>query len=166
MDLPVAHGILCRDEPACQAETGVLASSLDGIQKRMREHTIELRIRYDEVDPMGFVHHSNYLKFFEIGRTELLRTSGGCYRQMEQEGQLVVVVRVDCRYRRPAKYDDLIQICTRIDRVTAAKIIHEYVITRDQQVLVDATVTLAVIDREGKLQRVPQGLVDQYGESS
>lgn len=73
MDLPVAHGILCRDEPACQAETGVLASSLDGIQKRMREHTIELRIRYDEVDPMGFVHHSNYLKFFEIGRTELLR---------------------------------------------------------------------------------------------
>lgn len=77
-----------------------------------------------------------------------------------------MVVRVDCRYRRPAKYDDLIQICTRIDRVTAAKIIHEYVITRDQQVLVDATVTLAVIDREGKLQRVPQGLVDQYGESS
>ena len=132
----------------------------------MREHTIELRVRYDEVDPMGLVHHSNYLKFFEIGRTELLRASGGCYRQMEEQGQLVVVVRVDCRYRKPARYDDLIRVCTRIDRVTAAKIIHEYVITRDEDVLVDATVTLAVIDREGKLQRVPSELLQQYGESS
>jgi acyl-CoA thioester hydrolase len=113
---------------------------------------------------MGFVHHSNYLKFFEIGRTELLRASGGCYRDMEQAGQLVVVVRVDCRYRKPAKYDDLIDIHTRIDRVTAAKIIHEYRITREDETLVDATVTLVVIDRNGSLQRVPQELIDQYGE--
>ena len=132
--------------------------------KVMREHTLELRVRYDEVDPMGFVHHSNYLKFFEIGRTELLRASGGCYRDMEEAGQLVVVVRVDCRYRKPARYDDLIRVHTRIDRVTAAKIIHQYVISRDEEVLVDATVTLAVIDRNGNLQRVPQELMDQYGE--
>ncbi len=134
----------------------------------MREHTIELRVRYDEVDPMGFVHHSNYLRYFEIGRTELLRASGGCYRDMEAAGQLVVVVRVDCRYRKPAKYDDLIRIRTRIDRVTAAKIIHEYTITRVDQTqaeekLVDATVTLAVIDRNGTLQRVPESLIESYG---
>ncbi len=128
----------------------------------MREHTIELRVRYDEVDPMGFVHHSNYLKFFEIGRTELLRASGGCYRQMEEAGQLVVVVRIDCRYRKPARYDDVIRVLTRIHRVTAAKIIHEYVISRGDDVLVDATVTLAVIDRNGVLQRVPKELVDRY----
>jgi acyl-CoA thioester hydrolase len=132
----------------------------------MREHTIELRVRYDEVDPMGFVHHSNYLRFFEIGRTELLRASGGCYREMEEAGQLVVVVRVDCRYRQPAKYDDLIRVHTRIDRVTAGKIIHTYSISRDDQTLVDATVTLAVIDRNGTLQRVPQSLLDQYGQES
>jgi acyl-CoA thioester hydrolase len=134
----------------------------------MREHTIELRVRYDEVDPMGFVHHSNYLRYFEIGRTELLRASGGCYREMEAAGQLVVVVRVDCRYRRPAKYDDLIRIRTRIERVTAAKIIHEYTITRlddsgVEESLVDATVTLAVIDRNGSLQRVPESLIENYG---
>jgi acyl-CoA thioester hydrolase len=129
----------------------------------MREHTIELRVRYDEVDPMGFVHHSNYLKFFEIGRTELLRASGGCYREMEESGQLVVVVRVDCRYRKPARYDELIRIRTRIDRVTAAKIIHQYEILRDGETLVDAEVTLAVIDRRGVLQRVPQELIDLYG---
>lgn len=130
----------------------------------MREHTVELRVRYDEVDPMGFVHHSNYLKFFEIGRTELLRACGGCYREMEEAGQLVVVVRVDCRYRKPARYDDLIQVRTRIDRVTAAKIIHQYAITRGEEVLVDATVTLAVIDRNGNLQRVPEGLLELYGD--
>jgi acyl-CoA thioester hydrolase len=129
----------------------------------MREHTTELRVRYDEVDPMGFVHHSNYLRYFEIGRTELLRASGGCYREMEEAGQLVVVVRIDCKYRQPAKYDDLIQIHTRIDKVTAAKIIHTYAITRDHDSLVEATVTLAVIDRNGTLQRVPQSLLDQYG---
>ena len=134
----------------------------------MREHTVELRVRYDEVDPMGFVHHSNYLRYFEIGRTELLRASGGCYREMEAAGQLVVVIRVDCRYRKPAKYDDLIRIHTRIDRVTAAKIIHEYKITRvgetqSDEKLVDATVTLAVIDRKGILQRVPESLIESYG---
>ena len=132
----------------------------------MREQTIQHRVRYDECDPMGFVHHSIYLQYFEMGRTELLRASGGRYRDMEDAGQLVVVVRVDCRYRSPAKYDDLISITTRIERVTAGKIIHEYKVTRDEQTIVDATVTLAVIDREGKLQRVPQELIDLYGQSS
>jgi acyl-CoA thioester hydrolase len=129
----------------------------------MREHSTQLRVRYDEVDPMGFVHHSNYLRYFEIGRTELLRASGGCYREMEEAGQLVVVVRVDCRYRSPAKYDDVIHVKTRIEKVTAGKIIHQYSITRDETALVDATVTLAVIDRNGVIQRVPESLIEQFG---
>ncbi len=129
----------------------------------MREHSTTLRVRYDEVDPMGFVHHSNYLRYFEIGRTELLRASGGCYREMEEAGQFVVVVRVDCRYRSPARYDEVIQVKTRIEKVTAGKIIHEYSITRDDTSLVEATVTLAVIDRNGTAQRVPESLIDQYG---
>ncbi len=111
---------------------------------------------------MGFVHHSNYLRYFEIGRTELLRASGGSYRAMEAAGQLVVVVRIDCRYRSPAKYDDLITVHTRIARVTAAKIIHEYKIRRGDELLVEADVTLAVIDREGRLQRVPESLLEAY----
>jgi acyl-CoA thioester hydrolase len=129
----------------------------------MREQTIQHRVRYDECDPMGFVHHSIYLQYFEMGRTELLRSSGGRYRDMEEAGQLVVVARVDCRYRSPAKYDDLVSILTRIDRVTAGKIVHEYEVTRGDDKIVDATVTLAVIDREGRLQRVPQELIDLYG---
>jgi acyl-CoA thioester hydrolase len=130
----------------------------------MREHTITHRVRYDECDPMGLVHHSVYLQYFEIGRTELLRASGGRYRDMEDAGLLVVVVRVDCRYKSPARYDDLLQIETRIAKVTPAKIIHEYTVRRDDVTLVTATVTLAVINREGQLQRVPESLLDQYGE--
>ncbi|OYP32990.1 acyl-CoA thioesterase [Rhodopirellula sp. MGV] len=128
----------------------------------MLEHRINHRVRYDECDPMGFVHHSVYLQYFEIGRTELLRASGGRYRDMEDEGLLVVVVNVNCRYHRPAKYDDWLEIQTTIAKVTAGKIVHEYVVSRDGEKLVSSEVTLAVIDRNGQVQRVPQSLRDQY----
>ena len=130
----------------------------------MREHAIHHRVRYDECDPMGIVHHSVYLQYFEMGRTELLRASGGRYRDMEDEGLLVVVARVDCSYKSAARYDDLIEIQTRIAKVTAGKIVHEYTVRREQTTLVNATITLAVVNRQGELQRVPESLIDQYGE--
>lgn len=111
---------------------------------------------------MGLVHHSNYLRYFEIGRTELLRAAGGCYRDMENAGQLVVVAKVECNYKASAKYDDIIDVQTTIAKVTAAKIIHHYNVTRDGVLLVTAVVTLAVIDRDGRLQRVPIDLIEQY----
>jgi acyl-CoA thioester hydrolase len=125
----------------------------------MQEHSIELRVRYDEVDAMGFVHHSNYLRYFEIGRTEMLRAGGGNYRELEESGHFVVVVRLDCRYRSPARYDDLICVHTRIEKVTSAKIVHVYTITRDDTIVAEANVTLAVIDRNGKVQRIPHTLL-------
>ncbi len=121
-----------------------------------REHEIELRVRYQETDPMGFLHHACYFAYFEIGRTELLRASGGNYRQMEEEGMLVVVVRAECRFHRPARYDDILRLRTTIARVTPAKIEHEYRLFRQEELLAIGNVTLAVIDREGKVQRVPE----------
>ena len=56
----------------------------------LTSHAIEVRVRYNETDPMGFVHHANYFTYFEMGRTELLRASGGSYRRMEEDGLLVV----------------------------------------------------------------------------
>ncbi len=122
----------------------------------LREHEIELRVRYQETDPMGFLHHAFYFTYFEIGRTELLRASGGNYRQMEAEGLLVVVVRAECRFHRPARYDDILRLRTTIVRVTPAKIEHEYRLFRQEELLAVGNVTLAVIDREGKVQRVPE----------
>ena len=104
---------------------------------------------------MGFVHHAHYLTYFEIGRTELLRASGGNYRLMEEDGLLVVVVKAECRYHRPARYDDLLTLRTVIARVSAAKIEHDYRLCRGDELLVEGHVTLAIVNREGQVQRIP-----------
>jgi acyl-CoA thioester hydrolase len=123
----------------------------------LRQHEIELRVRYQETDPMGFLHHANYFAYFEIGRTELLRASGGNYRQMEEDGLLVVVVKAECRFRRPARYDDILRLRTTIVRVTQAKIEHQYELFRGDECLAIGHVTLAVVDRDGRVQPVPEG---------
>lgn len=110
---------------------------------------------------MGLLHHANYFTYFEIGRTELLRASGGNYRQMEADGLFVVVVKAECRFRRPARYDDLLRLRTTITRVTQAKIEHQYELFRDGESLAVAQVTLAVIDRNGKVQPVPQWMTGE-----
>jgi acyl-CoA thioester hydrolase len=122
----------------------------------LAEHTIQLRVRYDECDPMGLVHHSNYLRYFEIARTEMYRAGGGSYRDLEASGQFVVVVRVDCRYRTPARYDDQLSIRVAINKITEAKIIQGYEIRLGEQSIVEAEVTLAVIDAKGRPQRIPE----------
>jgi len=68
------------------------------------QHEIQIRVRYCETDAMGFLHHANYLNYFEIGRTELFRAQGGNYREMEERGLYLVVVQFACRYHKPARY--------------------------------------------------------------
>ncbi len=104
---------------------------------------------------MGVLYHGNYFTYFEIGRTELLRAAGGNYRQMEEDGLLIVVVKAECRYRRPARYDDLLRLRTTITRVSQAKIEHQYELFRDDECLAVGHITLAVLDRSGRVQPVP-----------
>ncbi len=122
----------------------------------LAEHEIEVRVRYSETDPMGLLHHARYFVYFEMGRTELLRAAGGNYRQMEEAGLLIVVVRADCRYHRPARYDDVLRIRTTVTRVTMAKIEHEYHVFRGSELLAVGHTLLAVVDRSGKIQPVPE----------
>jgi acyl-CoA thioester hydrolase len=119
------------------------------------EHEIEIRVRYSETDAMGFLHHGNYFAYFEMGRTELLRAQGGNYRRMEDEGLFMVVVSIECKYRRPARYDDVLTLKTRIARVTPAKLEHEYQLYRDGELLTEARSTLACVNRAGDVQRIP-----------
>ena len=81
------------------------------------EHEIEIRVRYSETDAMGFLHHSNYFNYYEMGRTELFRSQGGDYRQMEADGRYFVVVSLEAKYRHPARYDDLLKLVTRLVKV-------------------------------------------------
>ena len=71
-----------------------------------------LRVRYAETDQMAVVYHSNYIIWFEVGRTEMLRQLGLSYREMEEDGMVLPVVEVKCRYKHPARYDDEITIRT------------------------------------------------------
>jgi len=120
------------------------------------QHEIEIRVRYNETDPGGYVHHANYFTYFEMGRTELLRAAGGDYRDMEKHGLFVVVVKAECRYRRPARYDEVLRLRTTVTRVTRAKIEHQYDLYRGDELLALGHVTLAVVDRNGNVQPVPE----------
>jgi acyl-CoA thioester hydrolase len=124
------------------------------------EHIVELRVRYDECDPMGFAHHANYMKYFEIARTDLYRARGGSYRDFEASGLFVVVANIQCRYHMPARYDDLLKIAVKIDRITEAKIEQSYIVLREDTKIASGEATLAVVDRDGKLQRIPDILRD------
>lgn len=122
----------------------------------LRENEIQFRVRYKETDAMGVAHHANYLAWFEMGRIEQLRSAGGDYRSIEESGMYMVIVRATCRYLQPARYDDHLRLITRTVRVTAAKIEHEYELYRDDQLLARGETTLACVDRNGRVQRVPQ----------
>jgi len=122
----------------------------------LAQHEIQFPVRYPETDPGGYVHHAHYFTYFEMGRTELLRASGRTYRDMEAAGAYVVVVRVECRYHRPARYDDVLRLRTTIVRIRAATVDHEYHLFRDAELLAEARVQLCCVDREGNPQRWPE----------
>ncbi|MGQ0636988.1 MAG: acyl-CoA thioesterase [Planctomycetaceae bacterium] len=122
----------------------------------LSEHEIEIRVRYSETDAMGFLHHANYFVYFEMGRTEMLRAQGGNYREMEEQGLFMVVVSLECKYRRPARYDDVLKLKTRVARATQAKIEHEYRVYRGHELLTEAKSVLACVDRLGNVQRLPE----------
>lgn len=124
----------------------------------METHEIQIRVRYAETDPMGYLHHSHYFTYFEMGRTELLRAKGFRYRDLEERGYLMVVAKISSRFRKPARYDDLLTLRTTVTRVTRARIDHRYELLRDGELLTEAESTLACVDREGNLQAIPAEL--------
>lgn len=119
---------------------------------------ITIRVRYAETDRMGLLHHANYLVYFEQGRTELLRSQGIAYRDLEDQGFLLVLTRIQVRYRSPARYDDLLTLRTTVVRTTLVKIEHRYELMRDGVLLAEGETTLGCVDRDGKVQALPEFL--------
>lgn len=117
---------------------------------------IQIRVRYAETDRMGLLHHANYLVYFEMGRTELLRERGLSYRDMEDQGFLLVITKVEVRYRSPARYDDLLTLRTTASRTTNVKIVHQYELLRDGVLLTEGETTLGCVDRQGRVQMLPE----------
>lgn len=126
----------------------------------LKQLDVEIRVRYYETDAMGFLHHSRYLQYFELGRTELYRAQGGDYRAMEEQGFFLVIARAEVRYRLPIRYDDVVVLRTTLSRSSAAKLEHDYEIIRDNQVLATGHTVLGCVDRQGRIQRMPTHLLD------
>ncbi len=119
---------------------------------------ITIRVRYAETDRMGLLHHANYLVYFEQGRTELLRSQGFTYKTMEDDGFLLVLTKASVKYKSPARYDEELTLRTIVTRTTAVRIEHRYEVIRDGAVIAEGETTLASVDREGRIQALPEWL--------
>jgi len=114
-----------------------------------------IRVRYAETDKMGLLHHANYLIYFEQARTDLLRSQGLTYRQMEDQGFFLVITNVEVKFKSPAHYDDVLTIKATVSRTTPIRIEHTYEVTCDGRAIAEGKTTLACVDRDGKLQPLP-----------
>jgi acyl-CoA thioester hydrolase len=127
----------------------------------MTEHTITIRVRYPEVDAMGYLHHSRFLQYFEMGRVELLRAHGISYADLERQGIFFVCVKAEIRYRAPARYDDEVTLTTRLTRSTHVRYDHAYVLKRGDTLLAEGTTTIACVDRSGQVIQIPENMRPQ-----
>lgn len=94
-------------------------------------NTTRIVVRYAETDQMGVVHHAVYPIWFEIARTDYIKAAGMSYSEMEKRGVMLPVTGISCRYRLPAKYDDVLSVTVRITRFSPARIEFEYEVRRE-----------------------------------
>ena len=123
-----------------------------------------VRVRYAETDQMGVVYYANYLVWFEVGRTELLRTLGWSYREMEQAGIALPVIEAACAYHRPARYDDELEIRTLGTLVSAVRMQFDYTILRTpaDDLIVSGRTLHAAVNAQGRPARLPARVTDLF----
>ena len=95
-------------------------------------HRFPIRVRYADTDQMGVAYHGNYLRWFEIGRAEMMRSLGHSYRRIESDGVSLPVLEVHCRYLRPARYDDTVIVETGVAELGRASVRFRYRIVREE----------------------------------
>jgi len=128
---------------------------------------IPIKVRYSEVDRQNAVHHSRYAVYFEMGRTELLRLNGHDYRTLEDHGVWLVVAKLDCRFKAPARYDDDLILTTRLGKTDRVRLEHLYELVRpaDQRIITQGSTVLVHVDQQSKLQPLPTFLIPEKPES-
>lgn len=132
----------------------------------MLKSELFLDVRYYETDQMGIVHHSNYIRYFECGRTAMLKELGLPIERIEEAGVMLPVVSVECRYKTPAVLGDTIRIVTSVDEVPRARlVIRNEVYNPSDQLVCEGSVTLGFIDSNTRRPvRCPEMLVKIFEE--
>lgn len=122
----------------------------------MPASTTTLRVRYAETDKMGVVYYANFLVWFEVARADLLRSLGWTYREMEAAGVSLPVIEAHCEYRRPARYDDEIEVRTEGRMLSPVKMKFDYTVVRADGLIAAEGYTLhAAIGDNGRPCRLP-----------
>ena len=141
-----------------------------GAEKTALEHTVTARVRYGETDQMGVVYHANYLSFFEVARTELIRLRGVAYSALEEGGLRLMVTEAAMQYPSPGRYDDVLAITTRLAESGPARVRFDYEVRREgeEEVLVTGHTGRASIGEDGRPCRLPAELreIFEQGEST
>ena len=124
------------------------------------EAVSRIRVRYAETDQMGVAYHGAYFAWFEVGRTDLLRERGLSYRELEGQGVRLPVVETSARFLKPALYDDVLEIRTRLDGMTGATVTFRYELHREggDGPLATATTSHAAVGADGRPLRLPEEL--------
>lgn len=123
----------------------------------------QFRVTYGDTDAMGFAYYGNYLKWFEIGRSEWFRCTGKTYRELEREGLFMPVVEAHCSYIKPAFYDDLLTIRTSFKFAGPARLRFDYKIFRQDELLTEGYTLHVCMNSDKKVQKPPQFLRDLLG---
>ncbi len=122
-------------------------------------HETEIRVRYAETDQMGVAHHANYLIWFEVGRSDLCRAKGFSYKEMEDEGGvLMVVAETYCRYKSPAYFEDVLTVRTKVDEIRSRSLRFIYEIYRasDDTPIAEGETLHLVTDTDKKVRILPE----------
>lgn len=121
-------------------------------------------VRYAETDMMGVVYHANYLPWFEIGRTTLLKEIGVSYLDLEKAGYRLPVLEVSARYLRPARYDDTLEVTTTLAEKPLVRIRLSYEVRRGDELLATGSTVHAFIDLKGRIARPPAWVATKFAE--
>jgi acyl-CoA thioester hydrolase len=121
----------------------------------MLESRASITVRYAETDMMGIVYHGNYLPWFEVGRTTLLKECGLPYRELEAQGYLLPVIELGVKFLKPALYDDTLTIVTRLPERPLLRIRLEYEVRRGEELLVTGFTVHSFINKAGEPVRPP-----------
>jgi len=119
-------------------------------------HRHKVKIYYEDTDAGGVVYYANYLRYMERARTEFLSESGIDVAGYHNKGYLFAVINVDVQYKKPAVLGDIIDVTTEVREVTNVTITLRHQVFRENNLLVEATVRLACITKDGKPQRLPE----------
>lgn len=121
----------------------------------------QIQVRYAETDMMGIVYHGNYLPWFEVGRTTLLRENGFPYRELEADGYFLPVIELGVKYQRPARYDDTLTVVTQLRERPVLRIRLEYEVFRGEELLVTGFTVHTFINKAGEPVRPPPAFAEK-----